>query len=233
MTILLLLLAVVAIVAIAVIAGLRLSSSRRTGTIAIEAAPPGAPAPVVEPEPELAVVEAPRLRDRLGRTRAAFSRVLTGRAGIDDEVWDDLEEALILADVGSTTAATLLASVQAAVRDQRVTDPEALRGLLRAAVVELLSATPDRSLHVVPGEANVWMFVGVNGVGKTTTIGKLAAQQVAEGRHLVLAAADTFRAAAAEQITLWAERVGAEIVRGQEGADPGSVVFDAMSAASS
>jgi fused signal recognition particle receptor len=79
----------------------------------------------------------------------------------------------------------------------------------------------------------VWMFVGVNGVGKTTTIGKLAAQQVAEGHRVVLAAADTFRAAAAEQLTLWAERVGGEIVRGQEGADPGSVVFDAMSAAAS
>ncbi|MDQ1520906.1 MAG: fused signal recognition particle receptor, partial [Actinomycetota bacterium] len=78
-----------------------------------------------------------------------------------------------------------------------------------------------------------WMFVGVNGVGKTTTIGKLAAQQVAEGHRVVLAAADTFRAAAAEQLTLWAERTGGEIVRGQEGADPGSVVFDAMSAASS
>jgi fused signal recognition particle receptor len=104
---------------------------------------------------------------------------------------------------------------------------------LRAEVVEVLTADADRDFIVVAGEPNVWMFVGVNGVGKTTTIGKLAAQQVAEGRRVVLAAADTFRAAAAEQLTLWAERTGGEIVRGQEGADPGSVVFDAMSAASS
>lgn len=242
------LLAVLAVVGIAVVVGVLLSSSRRAGTIAIEEAPPRPP-PASErdfeiaPEPEAIEVvevvdvvdvgERPRLRDRLGRTRAAFSRVFTGRAGIDAEVWDDLEEALILADVGSATSAALLASVQTAVREQGVTDPEALGGLVRAAVVDLLSATPDRSLRVVPDEPNVWMFVGVNGVGKTTTIGKLAAQQVADGRQVVLAAADTFRAAAAEQITLWAERVGAEVVRGQEGADPGSVVFDAMSAATS
>ena len=267
LVVLLVLVALIAVVGIAVVVGLRLSASRRAGTIAIEERPPRTVAPptaeprtepvappATEPAPELdvvdvgtveieveeivevevlEVVEKPRLRDRLGRTRAAFSRVFTGRGAIDDDVWDDLEEALILADVGSATSAALLASVQAAVKEQGVSDPAALGGLLRAAVVDLLSATPDRSLHVVAGEANVWMFVGVNGVGKTTTIGKLAAQQVREGRHVVLAAADTFRAAAAEQITLWAERVGAEVVRGQEGADPGSVVFDAMSSASS
>jgi fused signal recognition particle receptor len=251
MTFLLVLLVAVAVLGIAVVVGLRLSSSWRAGTVAIEEPPhapaPAAPAPprTVEPEPqplepevepeppaEVEVIERPRLRDRLGRTRAAFSRVLVGRGQIDDEVWDDLEEALILGDVGSATAGKLLTSVKAMVREKGVTDPEDLSALVCAAVVELLSATPDRSLHVVPGEPNVWMFVGVNGVGKTTTIGKLASQQVGEGRHVVLAAADTFRAAAAEQITLWAEKVGAEVVRGQEGADPGSVVFDAMSAAS-
>jgi len=251
MTILVLVLVLLfAIVGIAVIVGMRLSSSRRVGTIAIEEPPRAAPRPEVELEPEAAkpvgpaesaepaepagveVVERPRLRDRLGRTRAAFSRVFTGRAGIDDEIWDELEEALILADVGSTTSSRLLASVQAEVREQGVTDPGELSGLVRAAVVDVLSATPDRTLHSVAGEPNVWMFVGVNGVGKTTTIGKLAWQQVAGGRRVILAAADTFRAAAAEQITLWGERVGAETVRGQEGADPGSVVFDAMSAAS-
>jgi fused signal recognition particle receptor len=212
---------------------------------ATEPAPEPEPAPAPEPEPaaagpvtatelvEAEVVEPPRMRERLGRTRAAFSRVFTGRGGIDADVWEDLEEALILADVGTATSGRLLAAVQAIVRDQRVTDAEELSGFVRAAVVELLSATPDRSLHATPGGPNVWMFVGVNGVGKTTTIGKLAAQQVNEGRRVVLAAADTFRAAATEQLTHWGERVGAEIVRGQEGADPGSVVFDAMSAAAS
>jgi fused signal recognition particle receptor len=212
--------------------------------------PPAAEAPpvVVPPEPEVvpagveeeltpepavepAVVEKPLLRDRLGRTRAAFSRVLSGRGGIDDDVWDDLEEALILADVGVTTSATLLDTVKAAAREQKVNDVEGLNALVRAAVVDLLASTPDRSLHEVAGEPNVWMFVGVNGVGKTTTIGKLAAQSVHDGRRVVLAAADTFRAAAAEQLAMWGDRVGAEVVRGQEGADPGSVVFDAMSAA--
>ncbi|MDQ1434041.1 MAG: fused signal recognition particle receptor, partial [Actinomycetota bacterium] len=87
-------------------------------------------------------------------------------------------------------------------------------------------------LHMLAGESNVWMFVGVNGVGKTTTIGKLASQRVGDGHRVVLAAGDTFRAAAADQLQLWAERTGGELVRGQEGADPGSVVFDAMAAAS-
>ncbi|HEX4489784.1 MAG TPA: signal recognition particle-docking protein FtsY [Acidimicrobiia bacterium] len=201
---------------------------------------PAPPAVVVPPEPEVVeeelapepeVVEKPRLRDRLGRTRAAFSRVLSGRGGIDDDVWDDLEEALILADVGVTTSTTLLESVKVAAREQNVTDVEGLNDLVRTAVVDLLATTPDRALRDVAGESNVWMFVGVNGVGKTTTIGKLAAQHVHEGRRVVLAAADTFRAAAAEQLTMWGDRVGAEVVRGQEGADPGSVVFDAMSAA--
>jgi fused signal recognition particle receptor len=244
----------VAVVGLAIFAGLRLTSARRANKIPIEApprasaptieAPPTPPKPVVvEPEPvvvepelelvEPEVVERPRMRDRLGRTRAAFSRVFTGHGGIDDDVWDDLEEALILADVGSATSSRLLASVQAVVREQGVTDAGALSGLVRTAVVELLSATPDRTLQSVPGEPNVWMFVGVNGVGKTTTIGKLASQAVGDGHRVVLAAADTFRAAAAEQLTMWGERVGAEIVRGQEGADPGSVVFDAMSAAAS
>src|SRR5205814_3899692 len=92
-------------------------------------------------------------------------------------------------------------------------------------------ASADRSLTFSPGEPNVWMFVGVNGVGKTTSIGKIAQREAASGRKVVMAAADTFRAAAAEQLQLWSQRVGADLVRGQDGADPGSVVFDAMAAA--
>ena len=106
--------------------------------------------------------------------------------------------------------------------------------MLRAEVDGLLAGDgDDRSLHMQAGEPNVWMFVGVNGVGKTTTIGKLASQRVGDGHRVVLAAGDTFRAAAADQLQLWAERTGGELVRGQEGADPSSVVFDAMSAAAS
>jgi fused signal recognition particle receptor len=152
---------------------------------------------------------------------------------VDEETWEELEESLLVADVGMTTTQRLLDAVRTRAKELSVNDPEVLFGLVREEVVALLATDADRSLHVDAGEANVWMFVGVNGVGKTTTIGKLASQQVRDGRRVVLAAGDTFRAAAADQLQLWAERTGGELVRGQEGADPGSVVFDAMSAATS
>jgi fused signal recognition particle receptor len=177
----------------------------------------------------------PRLRDRLGRTRAAFSGVFTGLRGrkIDESTWDDLEEAMLLADVGLATTQRILDAVRARSKADDIVDADGLVALVRDEVVAILDASASRELRAVAGEPNVWMFVGVNGVGKTTTIGKLAAQQVGEGRRVVLAAADTFRAAAADQLGLWAERTGGELVRGQDGADPGSVVFDAMAAASS
>jgi fused signal recognition particle receptor len=186
---------------------------------------------LVEPE----VLEKPRLRDRLGRTRAAFSGVFTGLSGskIDDATWDDLEEAMLLADVGLATTQRILDAVRARAKADDVVDADGLVELVRGEVVAILDASTSRDLKIVAGEPNVWMFVGVNGVGKTTTIGKLAQQQVGEGRRVVLCAADTFRAAAADQLGLWAERTGGELVRGQDGADPGSVVFDAMAAASS
>jgi fused signal recognition particle receptor len=206
-------------------------------------APPETEAPVVEAppveapeEPEPPVIEKPRLRDRLGRTRSAFTGAfgrLRGRK-IDDETWDELEEALLLADVGMSTTTRLLDAVRARAKDASISESDDLVGLMRDEVTALLGDdTGERTLTLTPGEANVWMFVGVNGVGKTTTIGKLASQRVADGHRVVLAAADTFRAAAADQLALWAERTGGEIVRGQEGADPGSVVFDAMAAANS
>ncbi|MFM8971240.1 MAG: signal recognition particle-docking protein FtsY [Actinomycetota bacterium] len=208
---------------------------------------PGEPAPVAVAEPPVVVeeppvvveeppvvVERPRLRDRLGRTRSAFAGAfgrIRGRA-IDDDTWDEIEEALLLADVGLPTARRILDAVRERVRATGADDADAVIGLVREEVVGiLLDDADDRRLRLVPAEPNVWMFVGVNGVGKTTTIGKLAAQQVRDGRRVVLAAADTFRAAAADQLALWAERTGARIVRGQEGADPGSIVFDAMAAA--
>ena len=137
-----------------------------------------------------------------------------------------------MADVGMVTTARLLDAVRTRAKEESATEPDELIALLRDEVVALLAGDAgDRSLRVLAGEQNVWMFVGVNGVGKTTTIGKLASQRVAEGHRVVLAAGDTFRAAAADQLQLWAERTGGELVRGQEGADPGSVVFDAMAAA--
>ncbi len=201
--------------------------------------PPVAPveeAPVVEAPPEPEVVERvrPRLRDRLGKTRAAFAGAftgITGRGKVDEETWDELEEALILADVGVPTTTTVMDAVRARAKDEKVADPDRVIELLREELVELLSGV-DRELHLGDPSPSVWMFVGVNGVGKTTSIAKLAQRETDEGRRVVLAAADTFRAAAAEQLATWADRTGTEIIRGQEGADPGSVVFDAMSAAS-
>jgi fused signal recognition particle receptor len=189
----------------------------------------------VEGQVDGEVIERPRLRDRLGRTRSAFSGAfgrIRGRK-IDDETWDELEESLLLADVGMLTTTRLLDAVRTRAKEESATEPEQLIALLQSEVVTMLADGGDRALQLRADEPNVWMFVGVNGVGKTTTIGKLASQRVGEGHRVVLAAGDTFRAAAADQLQLWAERTGGELVRGQEGADPSSVVFDAMSAAAS
>src|SRR2546423_6734891 len=190
----------------------------------------------VPPEVEVETEELParpRLRDRLGKARALLAGYfgdLRGRSVIDDEVWDELEEALIRADVGVTVTGKVLDDLRLRVKEASITAPAELLDLLKADLVEQL-ATADRSLSFSPGQPNVWMFVGVNGVGKTTSIGKIAQREAASGRSVVMAAADTFRAAAAEQLQLWSQRAGADLVRGQDGADPGSVVFDAMAAA--
>ena len=189
---------------------------------------------VEEPPDEPRERVKPRLRDRLGKTRAAFASAfsgITGRGTVDDETWDELEEALIRADVGVPTTTEVIDAVRERAKAEKATDPERVIELLREELVALLDG-PDRELHLGAPAPSVWMFVGVNGVGKTTTIAKLAQREVEAGHRVVLAAADTFRAAAAEQLAHWAKRTGAEIVRGQDGADPGSIVFDAMSAAS-
>jgi fused signal recognition particle receptor len=124
----------------------------------------------------------------------------------------------------------LLGGLRARVKAKEITDPGALLDALRAEMTARLDGA-DRQLHLVPGDAgspNVWLFVGVNGVGKTTTIGKVGAQQAALGRSVLMAAGDTFRAAAAEQLATWAERSGADFVRGAEGGDPSSVIFDGI-----
>jgi fused signal recognition particle receptor len=220
--------------------------TRRPTTTTTEPAPRAAEtvadAGTAEPEApqgEQAEPEAPHreqeppLRDRLGKTRAAFAR-LRGRARIDDDTWDELEDTLLLADVGVATTERILGDVRNRANAERVSDTDTLMGLLHTELVALLDdGDKVRTLASTPGEPNVWMFVGVNGVGKTTSIAKVAQREVDDGHRVVLAAADTFRAAAAEQLTHWAEVTGSGIVRGQEGADPGSVVFDAMSSAAS
>jgi fused signal recognition particle receptor len=185
--------------------------------------------PAVEAPPEVVPPVKPSFRDRLAKARSAFSGAIgsvLSRSNIDDETWDDLEEALLRADVGIGLTTDLLDSVRARVKDDGITEPAAL---LEAMKVEMKSRlTGDRTLHFEPGLPNVWLFVGVNGVGKTTTIGKVGRREVADGRSVVMAAGDTFRAAAAEQLGLWAERVGADLVRGNEGGDPSSVIYDAV-----
>jgi fused signal recognition particle receptor len=193
--------------------------------------------PVVEAEPfEPEVIERARFRDRMAKARAGLVGAFTGvraRTGITQESWDDLEEALLRADVGVRVTDELLDGLRGRVTAKEITEPDQLLEALQAEMTARLDGA-DRTLHYEPGEAgspNVWLFVGVNGVGKTTTIGKVAAQERAGGRTVLLAAGDTFRAAAAEQLTTWAERAGADIVRGSEGGDPSAVIFDGVEAA--
>ena len=149
---------------------------------------------------------------------------------MDDATWEELEEALILADAGVGTTVALLDRLKEQAKAEKVADAEALVALLKAQMAEDLGGR-DLELRA-EGSPAVWLFVGVNGVGKTTTIGKLASREVQSGRQVVLAAGDTFRAAAAEQLGQWADRSGAELVRGAEGADPSSVIYDAIEHAS-
>ncbi len=189
------------------------------------------PEDLVEPEPE--PVKPVSLRDRLSKARLAFTGAFAGvlgRTGITEESFEDLEEALLRADVGVGVTTELIDGLRAKVGSKEITEPQALLDELEAEMVSRLEGS-DRSLTFEPGDAgspNVWMFVGVNGVGKTTTIGKLSNQQIRDGRTVLMAAGDTFRAAAAEQLTTWAERSGAEIVRGAEGSDPSAVIFDGV-----
>jgi fused signal recognition particle receptor len=192
-----------------------------------ERAPPGAPPPVPEAPPA-----APTYRSRLGSVRGLFSGAVSAlRSGrIDAATWESLEEALIRADVGVATTNALLHDLRAKVDAKEIGGGTDLLEALGTSIRELLGHVGSRALRLDgrEGEPDVWLFVGVNGVGKTTTIGKLARRQTADGRSVLLAAGDTFRAAAADQLALWAERSGTDIVRGAEGADPSAIVFDAV-----
>jgi fused signal recognition particle receptor len=209
------------------------SSSTATVEAPPTPAPTATPSPPTEapPAPE-APAAPPSYRSRLGGVRGLFSGALSAmRAGrIDQETWDSLEEALIRADVGVTTTNVLLDELRDKVTTRQIKDGDELLQALRDSLHHLLEGAGSRALHYEgrDGHPDVWLFVGVNGVGKTTTIGKLARRQSASGRSVLLAAGDTFRAAAGEQLALWAERTGTEIVQGAEGADPSAIVFDAV-----
>jgi fused signal recognition particle receptor len=193
------------------------------------------PAPVAEPAPEPVVepvAEPATYRSRLGNVRGLFSGAVSAlRAGrIDQETWESLEEALIRADVGVQTTNVLLDELRLKVNTREIKGGDQLLQALHRSIRDLLDGAGSRELLFEgrQGEPDVWLFVGVNGVGKTTTIGKLARRQSASGHSVLLAAGDTFRAAAGEQLATWAERTGTDIVQGAEGADPSAIVFDAV-----
>lgn len=174
-----------------------------------------------------------RLRARLARSQNSLGKgllTLLSRDNLDEDTWEEIEDTLLTADVGVAPTQELVERLRERVRILGTRTPEGLRSLLREELVTLLGTDFDRAVKTESGvdTPGVVMVVGVNGTGKTTTTGKLARVLVADGRSVVLGAADTFRAAAADQLQTWGERVGARTVRGPEGGDPASVAFDAV-----
>ena len=158
-----------------------------------------------------------------------LSNVFSGFSSLDDDFYDELEECLILADLGVETAGRAVERLRRRVKEQRLQEPEEARQALRDILVEMLQVG-DSCLRLGT-KPSVILVIGVNGVGKTTTIGKLSKQLIDEGKKVLMCAGDTFRAAAADQLEIWAERTGADIVRQHEGADPAAVVYDGIQAA--
>jgi len=176
-----------------------------------------------------------KIKAGLTKTRDALSNTLggvfTGFSEIDDDFYDELEECLILADLGVDTACKAVSALRKAVREQHLKTTEDAKSALKNILADMLHVgSPELNLSTKP---SVVLVIGVNGVGKTTTIGKIATQLTKQGKKVLLVAGDTFRAAAADQLEIWAERSGADIVRQHEGADPASVVYDGIQAAKS
>ncbi|MCL5037034.1 MAG: signal recognition particle-docking protein FtsY [Chloroflexi bacterium] len=189
---------------------------------------------VVEEEPKLSFFE--KLKKGLGKTRDKFigniTDLLPGRTKLDEDFWDELEETLILSDVGGMTSAKIVDDMRDKSKRGRIKEPSEVLKVLRDNLAEIMDKG-DTSLKIPEGELVIILVVGVNGTGKTTSIGKLAYRLKKEGRKVILAAGDTFRAAASEQLQIWGQRVGAEVIRHNEGADPAAVIFDAIKAARS
>lgn len=202
---------------------------------------PTAPTPTA-PAPEPAAVEEieptagrlVRLRGRLSRSQNAVGKSLLGLLGggdLDEDSWEEIEDTLVMADLGTSVTTTVVERLREELAARSVRTSEQARQVLRDVLIEALRPELDRSIRALPhaDHPSILLVVGVNGTGKTTTTGKLARVLVADGRRVLLGAADTFRAAAADQLQTWGERVGADTVRGREGADPASVAFDAVS----
>jgi fused signal recognition particle receptor len=192
---------------------------------------PAAPQPEA---PEPVAGRMARLRARLGRPQGSLGAGLLGllaRDRLDEGTWEEVEEVLLTADVGVAPTQELVDRLRTRVKELGRPDEASVRGLLREELLTLVGPDADRGLATTgsDGRPAVFLVVGVNGTGKTTTCGKLARVLVADGKTVLLGAADTFRAAAADQLTTWGERVGAPVVRGPEGGDPASVAFDAVS----
>ncbi|QKT07021.1 signal recognition particle-docking protein FtsY [Gordonia sp. X0973] len=196
------------------------------------------PQPELAPEPELDEI-APtagrlgRLRGRLARSQGALGKSVLGLLGggdLDESSWEEVEDTLLMADVGTTATMAITGKLRTELAAKSIRNGDEARALLKRVLTDQLRPELDRSVKALPhdGRPAVVLVVGVNGTGKTTTTGKLARVLVADGRRVLLGAADTFRAAAGDQLQTWGERVGADTVRGKEGADPASVAFDAV-----
>ncbi|UZJ25713.1 signal recognition particle-docking protein FtsY [Rhodococcus antarcticus] len=195
-----------------------------------------APEPLAAPRDEIEPTAGrlDRLRGRLSRSQSAVGQSLLGLLGagdLDEDSWEEVEDTLLVADLGSATTTAVVTRLREEIALRNVRTSEQARALLREVLVAELHPEMDRSIAALPHDdhPSVLLVVGVNGTGKTTTTGKLARVLVADGRRVLLGAADTFRAAAAEQLQTWGERAGAEVVRGKEGGDPAAVAFDAVS----
>ncbi len=195
---------------------------------------------IVENEPEEEIIEEKendgffvRLKNSISKTKSVITERIDGVfqsfKTIDDDLYDELEEILIMADIGAATTSFILDELKDRAKKEGVREPCELKELLKAIISEILESTNNEMN--LGGSPAVVVVIGVNGVGKTTSIGKMAAMYKAQGKKVILAAADTFRAAAIDQLEIWAERAGVEIVKHREGADPSAVVFDAIAAA--
>ena len=175
-----------------------------------------------------------KISEGLRKTRdsisGAIGSMLSSFTKIDDELFEELEEILIMSDIGAVTSAKICDTLKKRVKEEKIKDPEEIKKLLSQTVAEMVKGDRELKLSTKPSFVFV---IGVNGVGKTTTIGKLASQLKANGKKVILGAADTFRAAAIEQLEVWAGRAGVDIVKSAEGADPASAVFDTIAAAKS
>lgn len=176
-----------------------------------------------------------KLKEGLTKTRDQFvtkvEEILTGRRKIDEDLYEELEEVLIRSDVGVTTSLELVKRLRQEVKKRKLQESEELKDVLKELISEILGQ--EENINLVENGPSIILVVGVNGVGKTTTIGKLAHYYQSEGKNVILAAGDTFRAAAIDQLEVWGQRAGVEVIKQREGADPAAVAYDAIQAAKS